>query len=71
MNIKYFHDTDTLLVILTNHDVAETKDLSENVLVDVDRDGNVVSLTIEHAGEQASMDSFSYQQVRGSTAEAV
>jgi len=71
MNIKYFHDTDTLLVTLTNHDVAETKDLSENVLVDVDRDGNVVSLTIEHAGEQASMDSFSYQQVRGSTAEAV
>jgi uncharacterized protein YuzE len=71
MNIKYFQDTDTLLVTLTNHDVAETKDLSENVLVDVDRDGNVVSLTIEHAGEQASMDSFSYQQVRGSTAEAV
>lgn len=63
MNIKYFQDTDTLLVIFTNHEVAETRDLSENVLLDLDADGNIVSMTIEHANEQADMDSFSYQQI--------
>ena len=69
MNIRYFQDTDTLLLILTNHHVAETKDLSENVLLDLDGDGNVVSLTIEHASRQMAIDKFSYEQVRGTAAE--
>ena len=69
MNIKYFQDTDTLLVNLTNHNVVETKDLSENVLLDLDKDGNIVSMTIEHAKEQAGMDTFSFQQVHAPTAE--
>mgnify|MGYP001605822042 FL=1 len=66
MNIKYFQDTDTLLVAFTKKDVVETRDLSENVLLDLDRDGNIVSMTIEHARRQASIDEFSFQQIHGS-----
>jgi len=68
MNIKYFQDTDTLLVTFTDNDVVETRDLSENVLLDLDENGNIVSMTIEHAKQQANIDDFSFQQVRGSTA---
>ena len=65
MNIKYFQDTDTLLVSFTKNDVVDTRDLNENILLDIDKDGNIVSMTIEHAQEQANMDNFSFQQVHG------
>jgi uncharacterized protein YuzE len=68
MKIKYFRDTDTLLLTFTDNDVVETRDLSENVLLDLDENGNIVSITIEHARKQANMDDFSFQQVHGTVA---
>lgn len=61
MKIQYFSDTDTLLVILNDSPVAETRDFDENVLADIDENGNLVSLTIEHAKERAGIPNFSYQ----------
>ena len=49
MKITYFKDTDTLLVNFSNREIAITKGLNENVLIELDKDGNVVSMTIEHA----------------------
>ena len=37
MKIKYYQDTDTLSIELRPADVAETKDLDQNTLLDVDR----------------------------------
>jgi uncharacterized protein YuzE len=67
LNIKYFQDTDTLLVAFTGNDVVETRDLSEKVLLDLDKDGNIVNMTIEHAREKANIDEFSFQQIHGHT----
>ena len=39
MKVKYFADTDTLLIELRPGAVAETRDLDENTLLDFDRDG--------------------------------
>ncbi len=49
MNVKYFKDTDTALLEFSDADVEETREISENVYVDLDKAGNVVSMTIEHA----------------------
>ncbi|OHB61181.1 MAG: hypothetical protein A2167_04970 [Planctomycetes bacterium RBG_13_46_10] len=68
MNIKYFRDTDTLLLTFTDNNVVETRDLSENVLLDFDENGNIVSITIEHARQQANIDNFSFQQMPGPVA---
>jgi uncharacterized protein YuzE len=64
MKVKYFEDTDTLHVELSNSNVFETKELNENVYVDLDSLGNVVSLTIEHAKAASSgkLD-FSYETI--------
>lgn len=43
--------------------VLETKDLDENTIMDLDRDGNICSITIEHARERTQIPSFSYEQV--------
>lgn len=63
MKITYFKDTDTLLVNFNDNEVIETKDLNENMLVELDKKGNVVSMTIEHAKQQTEISSFSFNQV--------
>jgi uncharacterized protein YuzE len=61
MQAKYFSDTDTLMLTFSKHDIAETYDLNEDVLVEVDKDGHVVSMTVEHAKDQTDVNEFSYQ----------
>jgi uncharacterized protein YuzE len=45
----YFEDTDTLHVELYDSGIAETKELNENLYVDLDSEGKIVSFTVEHA----------------------
>ena len=61
MKDKYFEDTDTALVEFSNHAVVETKEISENVYVDLDVNGNLVSMTIEHARENANLPEVAYE----------
>ncbi len=63
MNIKYFQDTDTLYIEFRKGEIAETRDLDENTLLDVDSEGNVVALTTEHARQRADIPQFSFEQV--------
>jgi uncharacterized protein YuzE len=63
MKITYFKDTDTLLVSLNENLIAETRDFSEDILVELDPAGNLVSMTIEHASQKANMADFSFNQV--------
>lgn len=63
MKIRYFQETDTLYIEFRAVEVAETKDLDENTLLDLDQDGNICGLTIEHAGDRADIPHFSYEQV--------
>lgn len=63
MKIKYFQDTDTLYIEFRRAEVVETKDLDENTLLDLDRDGNICGITIEHARDRAEIPAFSYEQI--------
>jgi uncharacterized protein YuzE len=63
MKVKYFPDTDTAHVEFTNREVRETKEISENIYVDIDKYGNLVSMTIEHAKANAGLWEFSYQEM--------
>ncbi len=63
MKIKYFQDTDTLYIEFKHAEVVETRDLDENMLIDVDSEGNICALTIEHAREHADIPYFSFEQV--------
>ena len=44
MQVRYFPDTDTLLIDFSDRDIAETTDINENVLVALDADGGLVSM---------------------------
>lgn len=55
MKIRYFSETDTLYIELRPAAVADTRDLDENTLIDVDADGQMCGITIEHASQRAEL----------------
>lgn len=63
MKVRYFADTDTLLIEFLDAPVAETRDLDENTILDVDAKGNICSITVEHASRRAGAPQFSYEQI--------
>ena len=68
MRVKYFSDTDTAHVEFTDNELIETKEISENIYIDIDGKGNIVSMTIEHAKDSAGLWEFSYQERSRQTA---
>jgi len=63
MKIRYFPDTDTALIEFSDRNVHETKEISENIYIDLDQYGNLVNMTVEHAKERAGLHEFSYQEM--------
>ncbi|MBU1698077.1 MAG: DUF2283 domain-containing protein [Proteobacteria bacterium] len=67
MKVKYFSDTDTALMEFTDKNVYETKEISENIYIDIDEKGNIVNMTVEHAKANAGLWEFSYQEMSHQT----
>jgi uncharacterized protein YuzE len=63
MRIRYFTDTDTLYLELNDHLVTETREINENTLIDLDANGDLVALTLEHARGITDLSEFLLQQV--------
>jgi len=63
MKIRYFADTDTVYIQLTDNKAIETRDSNENTIIDFDENGNLVAITLEHAPEHANISDSSFQQV--------
>jgi len=63
MKVKYFSDTDTAHVEFKDNEILETKEINENVYIDLDKEGNLVSMTIEHAKNNAMLSEFSFQEI--------
>lgn len=63
MRIQYFHETDTLYIVLNDNIGFETKEIDENTLLDLDERGNLVSFTLEHAQTRTNIADFSFQQI--------
>lgn len=63
MKIRYFHDTDTMLLEFKDAPVAETRDLDEDTILDLDTRGDICSITIEHASTRADAPKVTYEEV--------
>ena len=62
MKINYFEDTDTAFIEFTSERVAETRELCENIHIDLDEQGNLVSMKIEHAKTSANILDFTFER---------
>ena len=63
MKIRYFVDSDTASIEFLNESIVETREISENLYIDLNEKGNLVSMTIEHAKEKANISELSYLQM--------
>ena len=63
MKIKYFPQTDSLYIEFKAAAISETQDLDENTVLDLDRQGNICGITIEHARSRTEIPQFSFEQV--------
>ncbi|HYW93610.1 MAG TPA: DUF2283 domain-containing protein [Gammaproteobacteria bacterium] len=63
MNIKYFQETDTLYIEFRAQAVAESQDLDENTVLDLDEYGQICAITVEHASQRADIPHFSFEQI--------
>ncbi len=63
MKIRYFKDTDTLHIEFRSAAVAETRDLDEDTILDVDEHGEICAMTIEHASRRAGAPQVTFEQV--------
>ncbi len=63
MKIKYYQDTDTLYIEFRGDKIVETSDLDENTLLELDDQGRVCAMTMEHASQRTDVPGFSYEQV--------
>ncbi len=46
MKIRYFADTDTALIEFSNEPVVETREISENLYIDLDGKGNLAEVSL-------------------------
>jgi len=65
MNIRYY--TDTLHIEFRDAPVAETRDLDEDTLIDLDLDldheGDICATMVERASKRAEIPRFSCEQI--------
>jgi uncharacterized protein YuzE len=55
MKISYYKDTDTLYLEFKDTSIEETKELDENTYLELDAQGNLVAITLEHASSRADL----------------
>ena len=56
MKMKYFKDTDSLYIDLSENPSAESTEISEGIVLDYDEDGKLVGIDIDNASNKVDLD---------------
>ncbi len=63
MKVQYFKNTDTLYIEFRCSDIVESRDLDENTVIDIDAQGNICAITMEHAKDRTDAPHFSFEEI--------
>ena len=55
MKLRYYPETDSLYIDLSTGTSAESKEVSEGVVLDYDTDGNLVGIDIDNASRKLEL----------------
>jgi uncharacterized protein YuzE len=58
MKVNYFPDTDSLYIDLSEQPSAESREISEGVVLDYDASGNLVGIDIDNASTKVDLHRF-------------
>ncbi|MDA0790267.1 MAG: DUF2283 domain-containing protein [Proteobacteria bacterium] len=56
MKMKYFKDTDSLYIDLSENPSSESTEISEGVVLDYDKEGKLVGIDIDNASNKVDLD---------------
>jgi uncharacterized protein YuzE len=65
MKLAYFAETDSLYIELADHVSAESREVSEGVVLDYDAAGNLVGIDIDNASTKVDMGSLQLSKLPG------
>jgi uncharacterized protein YuzE len=55
MKLNYYPETDSLYIDLVDRDSAESREVSEGVVLDYDTEGNLVGIDIDNASRKLDL----------------
>lgn len=58
MKLHYYAETDSLYIELNDRPGADTREIVEGVMVDLDAQGNAVGIDIDHASEKLDLETL-------------
>ena len=65
MKLKYYKDSDSLYIDLSESPSAETREVSEGINLDYDAMGNLVGIDIDNATAKVSMEKLIVSSLPG------
>ena len=55
MKIEYYPETDSLYIDLSESNSANSVEVADGVVVDLDKNGNIVGIDIDHASKKLNL----------------
>ena len=55
MKLNYYRDTDSLYIDLSSKPSADTREISEGIVLDYDADGNIAGIDIDNASRKIDL----------------
>jgi uncharacterized protein YuzE len=65
MKLSYYPETDSLYIDLSARPSAESREVSEGVVLDYDADGCLVGIDIDNASTKVELDKFILSRLPG------
>jgi uncharacterized protein YuzE len=58
VKLHYYPETDSLYIDLNSRPSADSREIAEGLVIDFDREGNVVGIDIDHASRKLDLKSL-------------
>jgi uncharacterized protein YuzE len=65
MKLNYYADTDSLYIDLSERPSAESREISEGVVLDYDSEGNLVGIDIDNASLKVDLKKLTLSKLPG------
>ena len=67
MKLSYYKDTDSLYIDLSSKPSADSREVSEGIVLDYDADGNIVGIDIDNASRKVDLKEISLSKIPADT----